>query len=113
MIGPGDDEGSVMSQPSGAGDPEHFFRYTCAESSAGRILVVMSDDGVVDVIRGDSRAELLSAALSRHPGAGMIPDKGVHPQWVAAIVKRIEQPGGEYGFPLDDGPHTKPRAAAG
>jgi hypothetical protein len=83
-------------------ESENFFRYTCAESSVGRILVVMTEVGVVDIIRGDSRKELLSTALARHPGAGLIPDRGVHSQWVAAIVKRIEKPGSEYGIPIDD-----------
>jgi hypothetical protein len=93
-------------------ESESFFRYTCAESSVGRILVVMTDDGVVDVIRGDSRKELLSTALARHPGAGMIPDRGVHSQWVAAIVKRIERPGSEYGVPIDDSAGYRRRAAS-
>ena len=90
---------------------EHFYRYACTESSAGRLLVVMTDDGVVDVIRGDSRKELLSAALARHPGAGLIPDCGAHDLWVAAIVKRIERPVSEYGIPLDRGTGYERRAA--
>jgi hypothetical protein len=93
-------------------ESEDFFRYTCAESSVGRILVVMTDVGVVDIIRGDSQKELLSTALARHPGAGLIPDRGVHAQWVAAIVERIEKPGGECGIPIDDSAGYRRRAAS-
>jgi hypothetical protein len=113
MIGrrPREERSIVILTPPTA-EADNFFRYTCAESSVGRILVVMSDGGVVDVIRGDSRKELLSAALARHPGAGLIPDKGVHSQWVAAIVKRIEKPGSEYGVPIDDSAGYRRRAAS-
>jgi hypothetical protein len=93
-------------------ESEQFYRYECAESRVGRILVVMTDDGVVDIIRGDSRKELLSSALARHPGAAMIPDRGVHAMWVAAIVKRIEQPGSEYDAPLDGGDRFPRRVAS-
>jgi hypothetical protein len=89
----------------------HFYRYECAEARVGRILIVMTDDGVVDVIRGDGRKELLSSALARHPGAALIPDRGVHAIWVAAIIKRIELPGSEYDAPLDDGSGFPRRAA--
>jgi hypothetical protein len=105
------EEGSEMSQPPHAVEAEHFFRYAYAESGVGRILVVMTDAGVVDIIRGDNRKELLCAALARHPGAGLIPDRGVHMQWVAAIVKRIERPGNEYGAPIDDRRGLRNRAA--
>jgi hypothetical protein len=106
------EEGYAVSLTPQTAESDHFFRYTCAESSVGRILVVMTDGGVVDIIRGDSRKELLTAALSRHPGAGLIPDKGVHSQWVAAIVKRIEKPGSEYGVPIDDSAGYRRRAAS-
>jgi hypothetical protein len=93
-------------------ESEQFYRYECAESRVGRILIVMTDDGVVDIIRGDSRKELISSALARHPGAALIPDRGVHSIWVAAIIKRIEQPGSEYDAPLDEG-RGFPRRMAG
>ena len=90
---------------------ERVFRYACAESSVGRILVVMTDYGVVDVIRGDSLRELLAAAVARHPAAGMIPDRGVHALWVAAVVKRLGFPGSDYSVPLDLGTSYDHRAA--
>ena len=91
---------------------EHHYRYACAETSVGRLLVVMTEDGVVDVIRGDSRKELLSAALARHTGACLIPDRGVHAQWVASVVKRIERPGSAYDVPFDSGRGYEHRAAS-
>ena len=68
-----------------------FYSYTCAESGVGRLLVVMTDSGVVDVVSGDTRQELLSTAMARHPGFGFMPDRGVHAHWVAAVVRRIER----------------------
>ena len=88
-----------------------FFRYAFAESSVGRVLVVMSEQGVADIISGDSPKEMLSAALARHPGSGMIPDRGAHAVWVAAVVRRIELPGCGYSIPLDLGTAYGQRAA--
>jgi len=79
----------------------HCYRYACTDSGVGRLLVVMTEEAVVDVISGDTREELLSRALARHPGSAMIPDRGVHAHWVASVVRRIESPGREWSVPLD------------
>jgi hypothetical protein len=91
-----------MSGTARPAEAIHFYRYACAESSMGRILVLMTDEGVVDVFRGDSRKELLRAALAHHPGAGLIPDRGAHLQWVAAVVKNIELPWLQSEVPIED-----------
>jgi len=71
---------------------ECTLRYACAETSVGRLLVVLSEHGVVDVILGDTHEEMLSRALKHFPGAGLFPDRGLHASWVAAVVKRVELP---------------------
>jgi hypothetical protein len=80
---------------------EQFYRYAYVETSVGRLLVVMTDEGIVDVVSGEDRKELVSTAMARHPGKGFIPDRGVHTHWVAAIVRRIEQPGCGHVVPID------------
>lgn len=89
-----------------------FLRYDSAESSIGRILVLMSDDGVVDVILGDSLSQMLWQARQRFPGSGFVPDRGRHLDWVAAVVKRLETtaPGCDV-VPLDLGFGFAGRAA--
>ena len=88
-----------------------FLRYSYAESAAGRLLVLMSDQGVVDVILGEDKVGMLSCAANRFPARGFVPDRGVHDTWVAAIVKRLELP--EHGavIPVDLGTGYGLRAA--
>lgn len=78
-----------------------FLRYACVESGAGRLLVVMTDRGVVDVILGDDQSELLDAALARFPGSALLPDDGTHAEWVGAVVKRIETHSATAWYPVD------------
>jgi hypothetical protein len=80
-----------------------FLRYACVESARGRLLVLMSDQGVVDVILGDSKTEMLSCAARRFPSAGFVPDKGAHSVWVAAVVARVELPEVGMVIPVDLG----------
>ena len=95
------EKGFDMSEGPRSTDVEDSYLYSCAESSLGRLLVVMTDRGVVDVISGDSLKQLLSAAVARHPGAGFIPDRGAHGEWVAAVVRRVEMPGASIAVPYD------------
>jgi len=78
-----------------------FYRYACAESSVGRLLILMTENGVVDVVSGDNLKQLLSFAMARHPGYGFIPDRGVHTHWVAAVVRRIERQSVGTTMPVD------------
>ena len=89
-----------------------FYRFAFGDSKAGRILVIMSECGVVDVISGDTHTELLHAASDRHPTAGFAPDEGVHAHWVAAIVSRIDRADGEYSVPLHHSSVCERRAAS-
>lgn len=89
-----------------------FLRYECVESSIGRLLVVMSEQGVVDVILGDSRAQLLSSAVRRFPNTGFIPDRAAHAEWVASIVRHIELPYASRVVPVDLGSRRQTRVAS-
>ena len=100
-----------MSRADQLIDTEHVYRYACAESSVGRLLIVMSENGVVDFIRGENLMQLLSRALTLHPGASLIPDRGVHTNWVAAIVRRFAHPESSCAVPLDLGIGYGPHAA--
>ncbi len=80
-----------------------FLRYACVESARGRLLVLMSDRGVVDVIHGDSKSEMLSCAARRFPSAGFVPDRDMHSVWVAAVVARVELPEIGMVVPIDLG----------
>lgn len=83
------------------GREDSFLRYACVESSQGRLLVLMSDRGVVDVVFGDSKTEMLSCAARRFPTAGFVPDRGAHAVWVAAVVSRVELPERGMVIPID------------
>jgi hypothetical protein len=83
------------------GSEEHTLRYECAETSVGRLLVVISEHGVVDVLLGDSLHEMLSRATKRFPNSGFFPDRGLHSDWVAAVVKRVELPAASDLIPID------------
>lgn len=78
-----------------------FLRYAFVESASGRLLVLMSRRGVVDVILGDEKVPMLSAAAKRFPAMGFLPDRGAHLEWVAAVVKRVELPELGIVIPVD------------
>jgi len=80
-----------------------FLRYSYYESSSGRLLVLMSRRGVVDVILGDEKLQMLLAAAKRFPATGFVPDRGAHAEWVAAVVTRFEMPGIGVVVPVDLG----------
>jgi hypothetical protein len=70
------------------------YRYAVLDcSGVGWLLVMMGVAGIVDVVRGDSPEQLLSATKLRYPGAALIADDGEHHEWVASIARRFAQPG--------------------
>jgi hypothetical protein len=80
-----------------------FLRYEYLESSRGQLLVLMSDVGVVDVMVGDSKRDLLMGAARRFPSAGFVPDRGVHGRWVGLVLARIESQESGAVIPVDLG----------
>jgi hypothetical protein len=83
------------------GSESGFLRYAYADSPVGRLLVAMSDKGVVDIILGSSNAELLASAVRRFPGMGLVPDRGVHADWVSTVVGRVARPEVHVLVPLE------------
>lgn len=80
------------------------LRYERVESSTGALLVVMSDQGVVDIVLGGTHAETLSSAVRRFPGTRFVPDRGAHSDWAAAVVRRLDRLREGVAFPIDLGP---------
>lgn len=76
-----------------------FLRYACVESAEGRLLVLMSDLGVVDVIRGDSKTEMLSCAARRFPTAGFVPIGAFTPFGLLRLSLELRCPRSGWSFP--------------
>jgi hypothetical protein len=93
------------------GSDAGLLRYAYVESSQGRLLVMMSSDGVVDVILGESEAQALWDAARRFPDIGFVPDCDVHVDWVTAVVNRVERPDDCTIIPSDLGFGLRQRAA--
>ena len=91
-------EGSI-----GTSADEGFLWYRCVEWSSGSLLILISELGVVDVIPGDSRAQLLREAGRRFPHAGLLPAGVTHSCWAASVARRIELPCRCSTFPIDLG----------
>ena len=109
--------GRVSTDPSetdgrSASALDRCYRYASADSDVGRLLVVMSDEGLVDVIRGETQGELLRRAASRYPWGSFTPDDGAHDVWVARVVERFEQPMRGEVVPLPLGRDRMRRAAS-
>jgi hypothetical protein len=79
---------------------DRCYRYASVESDVGRLLVVMSDEGLVDVIRGETQGEVLRRAAGRYPWGCFTPDDGSHDAWVEGVVERFAQPTGAEVVPL-------------
>lgn len=80
------------------------LRYDFAGVHFGRIAIVMSESGVVDICLGETDQELLTQLSHRFPRNLCVPDEGTHATWVGAVVSRLA--GSEDAcatFPIDCG----------
>lgn len=80
------------------------LRYVEASTRAGRVLIVMSPSGVVDIVlaeHGESSGDLAKSVQTRFPNAFLIPDNGAHRSWVAAAVARLNGAHADFVVPLD------------
>jgi AraC family transcriptional regulator of adaptative response/methylated-DNA-[protein]-cysteine methyltransferase len=70
------------------------LRYAFAETSAGWLLVGMSDKGVVwaGFAAEDDDPKALAALVAKFPKADLALDGGDHANWVAAVVRFAETP---------------------
>jgi AraC family transcriptional regulator of adaptative response/methylated-DNA-[protein]-cysteine methyltransferase len=75
--------------------------YAFADTAVDRILVAMSEGGVVEVSFVESDEQALASASARLRGATLEPDEGAHAEWVAAVVSHVEDPHYATPVPLD------------
>ena len=79
----------------------HTLRYAFAATCVGRVAVLMSDRGVVDLCLVDDDRELAREMQMRFPDAALVDDAGVHRSWIRAVVTRLECRDGSARFPTD------------
>ncbi len=79
------------------------IRYAVGESSLGRVLVAATDRGVAAITLGDDGGPLVEDLRRRFPRAELEPADAAFSDWVAAIVRIVDEPGeaGKLGLPLD------------
>ena len=83
-------------------DESPNIRYGFGKSSLGRILVALSDKGVVSILIGDSNAGLLEDLQSRFSKAHLLHDESEAAGSVKAVVDYVEDPSnGLADLPLD------------
>ena len=70
------------------------LRYDFTKTSAGWLLVAMSDRGVVwaGFAEGDDDPRALAALVAKFPRADLEPDCGDHAKWVQAVARFAETP---------------------
>ena len=80
------------------------LHYVVSLTRVGCVFVLMSRDGVVDVVldaRGATPSDLFPLLRSRFPNTRLVPDDGTHGSWAAAVVERINGTYAEVGVPVD------------
>ncbi|MDR3687265.1 MAG: hypothetical protein P4L93_09950 [Coriobacteriia bacterium] len=91
-----------------------ILRYAVSTSRTGRVLVLMSRNGVVDVVLVSDRTtprdwtELLAA---RFPDTRFILDDGERGSWAAAVVARLDGAQDNLVVPIDLAWRSLPAAA--
>ena len=66
------------------------LRFELAAACGGRLIVLLTDRGLVDLAVGDDDFDLISQMRRRYPRAALVPDRGVHLGWVESVIRRIE-----------------------
>jgi hypothetical protein len=80
------------------------LHYVVLPTRVGRVLVLMSCDGVVDVVLdspGAPSGDPLSLMSSRFPYTRLMPGDGTHRAWAAAVVAHIDGRHVDVGAPVD------------
>jgi hypothetical protein len=94
---------------------QRVLHYVVAPTRFGEVSVVMSRDGVLDVIllSGDSMpSSTLPFLRSQYPDSLLVPDDGSRGSWAAAVIARLEGASPGVMAPLDLGPSVAARASA-
>ena len=80
------------------------LHYVVLPTRFGRVFVLMSRDGVVDVMLDAPDAapsDRFQLLRSRFPNARLMPDDGSRGAWAAAVVARIDGTHPEVAAPVD------------
>jgi AraC family transcriptional regulator of adaptative response/methylated-DNA-[protein]-cysteine methyltransferase len=81
--------------------PPEQIRYATANCSLGRVLVALSDRGIVSIMIRERVARLAGDLKARFPKAELVHDeKGCAPA-VAKVLQYIAAPAGRFPLPLD------------
>jgi len=79
------------------------LRYIMSATHVGLVLVLMSHEGVVDIVLDGEGVlgDLYESLRSRFPNTRLIPDDGAHSTWAAAVVARIDGASTDFAVPID------------
>lgn len=81
--------------------PPEEIRYCTGKCALGRVLVALSDKGIVSIMIREQVARLAGDLKTRFPKAELVQDeKGCGPA-VAKVLKYIAAPAGRFPLPLD------------
>ena len=82
------------------------LHYVESQTRAGRVLIVMSRHGIVDIVHAEQDAglgDLLESVHARFRGTLLLPDDGTRGSWAAAAVARLDGVSASYVGPIDLG----------
>jgi len=81
--------------------PPEEIRYGTGKCALGRVLVALSDKGIVSIMIRQQAAQLAGDLKARFPKAELVQDeKGCAPV-VARVLEYIAAPAGRFALPLD------------
>ena len=95
-----------------------ILHYAVSMTRTGRVFIVMSRDGIVDIMLAEPNApirETLATARLRFPNTIFLPDDGARGSWAAAAVARLDGASADFMVPIDLGEsasHAPPRESA-
>jgi len=82
------------------------LHYVESRTRAGRVLIVMSRAGVVDIVLAEPGVRpsgVLASLRSRFPNAVLLPDDGSRGSWAAVVVARFDGARADFLVPIDLG----------
>ena len=81
--------------------PPEQIRYATGKCALGRVLVALSDKGIVSIMIREQVARLAGDLKTRFPKAELVQDEKGCASAVARVVKYIAAPAGRFPLPLD------------
>lgn len=84
-----------------AGADGEDVRYALAHCSLGQVLVAATAKGICEVALGDDASQLIERLHARFARARQCDEDASLREWVAAVVRMVDRPGGRCDLPLD------------